>query len=232
MDHLGGRPAAPLELRLVRRSGAAGKAFLLGCIAIGVLSIGQPASAGAAAARRGCRIQHGWKIVAQDSYAVVALTGGAEFQSSYCSRAQGRFRPLPVPYPCCFQLRGRYVAVESSPQLDLIDTSTGKENGLGGGPGAICSTTGFATNPPFVLSPNGIAARIVTYCSRVSSESDVEVVPIRGTPFRADSVGLTPTSSNPFANLALYDCAAGCGPGSTIVAWTNNGSPRYTVVNG
>ena len=33
------------------------------------------------------------------------------------------------------------------------------------------------------------------------------------------------------ANPQLYQCAAGCAPGTTVVAWTHDGAWRYASVD-
>jgi hypothetical protein len=33
------------------------------------------------------------------------------------------------------------------------------------------------------------------------------------------------------SNLQLYQCAVGCRPGTTVLAWTHDGVWRYTTIN-
>ena len=138
------------------------------------------------------------------------------------------------------QLRGRYIAYETQnfgnvEDLWIVDSLTGRSNV------DSFAAPSTALTGPFVLSPSGVAAWIPSggFVSGggATLESSVIALTLTATKTLDQYRGLgTPPlvhqglGTSPFSNLQLYDCAAGCAPNTTIVAWTYNGAQRYAKV--
>ena len=146
-------------------------------------------------------------------------------------RPNGRFRRIsrfltaPGTEQVGTQLAGNYFALEqrfkaeqpvgSGYLLTLQDVQTGK--------GIQIGETQLGPVPPLVLSPRGVAVWIVT-----RQFTQIEALTIAG----PESLDYGPDPSTVMANLALYNCAAGCAHNAVIVAWTDNGQQRYAQVSG
>jgi hypothetical protein len=182
-----------------------------------------------------CTIPHGWKVVAQDQYAVVTKQRHEQHpEYDYCSRAGRRFHRMvdaSIFWPVLdLQLKGHYVAYEAESSGDpgeaglwLWDTRSGRAS-------SAPDTPTIPSTPDVVLSPNGVATWIVSWVpAHAVPTTQVEV--LTG---HADLVldRVSPPGAGTLANLQLYDCAAGCAPNTTIVAWTNDGAQRYAAVTG
>jgi hypothetical protein len=179
-------------------------------------------------------------VVAQNRYVVAIVKkghypapGGLYPRYAYCSRAVGRFHQLvpggpPATSAFDLQLAGRFLAYEAptSPAapISLWDTGTGRHVEE---PTTTTNTSYRFPGPNFVLSPNGVAARIVTL-SRYSA-NEVDVLTMRGYSV-LDGPDYSPTEA--LADLQLYDCATGCAPDTTVVAWMHNSEQRYVQVLG
>ena len=178
----------------------------------------------------------------------------------YCRPSVGRFRLLvqvgdcgvrvpepPVDPPDrldALTLAGQYVAYDAvwcsreppsslddtEHQVRIFDTIRGR---------AVAATEGEIGPRPstLLLSLGGVATWLRTTDTSphdVSANwtSEVQALSVHsGQTLTLDSVPVSgPTDPGGLANLALYQCAAGCAPNTTVVAWTHSGEQRYAQV--
>jgi hypothetical protein len=214
----------------------------------GVLAAASAAPAKAAhRAKPRCMLPAGWRVVTQNRQTVVIRQRHKpEPVYEYCNRAvRSGWRQLTMTSlnstgsffePASPLLAGRYLAfawVMEPPQgsaIELWDTRSGQHNSL--------TVGGFVASfslPTLLLSPNGVAAAI-DVSSRYMIEggqyvaqppgASVDVLTLQSKEQNLD--GASPPSQ--IANLQLYDCAAGCTPNTTTVAWTNGGQQHYAQI--
>jgi hypothetical protein len=179
-----------------------------------------------------CAIPRGWQLAAQNRYVVVDMERGQRYPAyDRCDLIVGRWRTMiaagseQVTGPVYgLKLAGRFVAYETTYRWPLWvwDARTGRNNHSPPAPGDMVRA--------FLLSPNGVAARLTTYFlegpAGRSARMALEVMTLHtwSRPALDEPLGS-------LANLQLYDCAAGCPPNTTIVAWTDNGQQQYAKVS-
>ena len=205
-----------------------------------------------------CVVPKGWQVVVRDAQVVVILYQADLMQEyRYCNYAYYRrgFRLLvrgdehccsatsprvdgvflsdllyhlttSVDSPEC-NSRGEPVA---SSTVYAVDTRTGHTESVSEDAGAITSA---------LFSPAGVGAWIVTDypCDLSGPRTRHESLKVFSFHTRAVTTldngdpGETQASAASLANLELYQCAAGCAPNTTVVAWTHDGAWRYAQVS-
>ena len=226
-----------------------------------VVTIASPGAGWAKAtfAKAACAVPRGWRVLTQDRYAVVIARrrilivrrpSGQLPNHKYCSRSGGGFHPVPLsggtggcggclgPLPDQIRdlrLKGRYLAYDDSPRLGggrnvigpymwIIDTRTGRSRHAGDA--GATSQQAVATSP-VELSDDGVAVRIATYLRRGGPITVVEALTPSSSTWLDDD-----SAPGSITDIQLYDCAAGCAPDTTVVAWTHDGQRRYATVTG
>ena len=97
-----------------------------------------------------------------------------------------------------------------------------------GSPGPPGGRAGLLTVPAgYLLTSTGVAAWRADRCTSGPVE-DIEALDSN-----TDQVATVDTAAayGVLDNLQLYQCAAGCRPGTTVLAWTHDGVWRYTTIN-
>jgi hypothetical protein len=179
-----------------------------------------------------CSVPSGWRVVTQDHQAVIIQQRRAPHSYDYCNRAVGRWRSLIATdstgsagtiFPV--RLAGRFAAYRVNSDLWVWDTRNGRHNQTPAG----ALIAGFSD---FVLSPDGVAARLVALLntSLHSSEVDVETLTMGSSNFKPANL-TRPESTT--GGVQLFDCSAGCLLNTVVVTWTDDtGQTQYEQVTG
>jgi hypothetical protein len=138
-------------------------------------------------------------------------------------------------------LSGGYIAYEAvwsgrgppaASEIDILNVRTGRT-----ARSAIEETLTDAT--PLLLSPSGTAAWIWIVEENPAGPSPRQTDMVQVLIARSRRFLTLDTAPHPgnnlavlkLANLQLYECAGGCGPTATVVAWTDHGSWRYAPIS-
>lgn len=198
-----------------------------------------------------CAVPSGWHVVTSGAEAVVIKSNanrprpggfgsGPEFR--YCPRHVGTFRlltrtdvynyPPPAGDPneaFDISVAGHYLAyaVISSDkqagylQARLVDVTTARTVVVPDPTSSGCCTD-------LGLSPTGVVAGLAFIPApgyQTAGNSDVLV-------YSAGKTTVLDTAKEgDLADVQLYQCASGCAPNTTVVAWTHSGAWRYARVN-
>ena len=204
-------------------------------VVVALVAFGSATAAGASRDQH-CTIPHAWRLVAQDrQLVVIAKRHNYPYSDyDYCNRAVGERRSLTAG-PTGLRLKGRYVAAwplsAEAGLVSLWDTRSGNHNEV------VVSGSPVVTT--LLLSPSGVAAWIVFGPNGNPEEfggpiASVAVLTLHNEEV-LDSANFWGSNGAPvyppvLGNLQLYNCAAGCAPDTTVVAWTHSGEPRYAQV--
>jgi len=222
---------------------------LAGALVAGMpgLAAGKPKSTTHRPAR--CSVPTGWSLVGRDAQAIVITRSRVGVgQWSYCVRATGNTRPLVTavdnPYTVgdmgppdrvfSVLLAGRYAAFGAmweGHDQDIYVTITvrdllaaGRASELIDG---VYNNNGCGVPNPagFLLSPTGVAAWHLATCWSGFGQPPDELIQALDarTGWRAT---LDAASPGGLSALQLFQCAAGCTPGTTIAIWMHEGVPR------
>jgi hypothetical protein len=222
------------------------------------LAAGKPKSTAHRLAR--CAVPTGWSLVGRDAQAIVITRSRSGVgQWSYCVLATGSTRPLVAsvdnPYTVgdigppdrvfSVLLAGRYAAFgamwDGHDQdiyvtinvRDLLAAHRASEMIDAVYNNDVCwaaNPDGFGPNPAgFLLSPTGVAAWHLATCSSGFGQSPDELIQALDarTGWRAT---LDAASSGGLSAVQLFQCAAGCAPGTTMAIWMHDGVPRIARV--
>jgi hypothetical protein len=217
-------------------------------VALGVLAV--PAIAAAHQDRRRCAVPAHWSVVARDRYAVVARVPSGTLRDStydYCSRTASRWIQMtaaPNGEVIALRLVGRYAAFETwsgdSMPIFLWNVTTGDHDYVN--PGYTYDAAFYSpptrplspfrplsSDPDFRLAANGVVARIDAFSGVKDAPPTGSVIAL--TLVSSVVLGSSTNPSSELDDLQLFSCAAGCRSNTVIVAWTDDGQPRYAQVS-
>jgi hypothetical protein len=100
--------------------------------------------------------------------------------------------------------------------------------------GACFGPFGSATGGDFVsagylLAGSGVAAWKTDRCAASTAGPLEDIEALNSSTGQVITLDSSSTR-DALANLQLYQCAGGCSPSATVVAWTRDGSSRYTTI--
>jgi hypothetical protein len=135
------------------------------------------------------------------------------------------------------RLAGIYLAIEAASPDQCgggatfcpTDTEVDLWNLASGSQSRFIRTAEVDTSQSLLLSPSGVAAWITHSTSALGlTGSFLRVLSLSSGEATVDQ----DPSTSALADVELFRCTAGCAPNTTIVAWTNGGTQRYTTVVG